>query len=257
MGEDSDAKSKKKECFCALSSSRVAFLNAGAQKEWALAQQNHSAGKTPLAADLVFLRLGEVQLFVDARVADSTQPTRSLGDLIAPARPLRYAQVMYAPALKKDRRILLLTSDGPFANGAFANLDALVRCVQDPLAYVREEFYRAGQELTERLRLAGILEPAQAALAASSTTWPSFVQFLDTHHMPTAHHEALANTYMHTTSDELARWRVAAHEASHWLRTHTAQSACTRGGDCHLHAHVAARLAVLMGSTDNITLHLC
>ena len=244
-----------KESFVALSTARAAFLNAGAQKEWVLAQQHHSNRKpeTPLHADLVFLRLGETQLFLDARIEDCTQPTRALGDAGAPQRPLPFAQTLFAPALAE---MVLLASDGPFANGAFANLDALAHCIQDPLGFVRAQFYRAGQEFTERMRLAGLLAGTQEALAASSATWDDFLRFVDRHHMPLLHHDRLSATYVHGASEELVRWRVAAHEASHWLHMHSHRKPCTRGGDCRLHAGVAARLALLMGSTDNITLLL-
>ena len=243
------------ESYCAMTTPHVAFLNAGAQKEWVLAQQRHGKQqKTELHADIVFLRLGASQLFTDARIAECTQPTRSLGDAGAPQRPLPYAQALFAPLPPEKAGLrLLLTSDGVFSNGAFVNLDALARCVQDPLLFVRTQFYRRGQELTERLRLAGLLEPAQRALTPA--TWAAFLRFLDNHHLPAMHHAALSATYL-SVPDEVHRWRVAAHDASLWLHVHTADAACTRGGDAHLHMHVAARLAVLMGSTDNVTLLL-
>jgi hypothetical protein len=202
---------------------------------------------------------------MDARVTDCTQPTRAIGDAYAPCRPMTYAQTMFAPLLASSSsssslQLLLMCSDGAFANGAFANMDALVMCVHDPLAFVRAQFYRDGQEVTERLLFANsvVSLPVHTVLlrADAVASWRAFVSFLQAQHLPAVCGGPFINTYIERT-DEAARWRVAAQNALQWLTAHTlAHPCCAPSQNFRLHVQIAARLAVLMGSTDNITLLL-
>ena len=254
-----------KESYCAMTTQNVAFLNAGAQKEFVLAQQQHAP--QAIHVDISFVCLGKRNVFLDARVTDSTQPTRSIGDAYAPHRPMTYAQTMFAPLLASaaggqppQHQMLLMCSDGPFANGAFVNMDALAMCVHDPLAFVRTQFYRQGQEVTERLLFAGLLvsQPIQTVLARAGAhgTWRAFVGFLQTQHVPAVCSDKFIDTYLERT-DEGERWREAARDALQWLTVHSIERACCAPSqNFGLHAQIAARLAVLMGSTDNVTLLL-
>ena len=249
-----------KECYCAMTTQNVAFLNAGAQKEFVLAQQQHAP--QAIDVDLSFVCFGKRNVFLDARVTDCTQPTRAIGDAYAPHRPMAYAQTMFAPlpTAHQHQMLLLMCSDGAFANGAFANMDALAMCVHDPLAFVRTQFYRQGQEVTERLLFANLLvsHPVQTVLARAGAhgTWRAFVGFLQTQHVPAVCGDKFIDTYLERT-DECERWRAAARDALQWLTVHSIDRACCAPSqNFGLHAQIAARLAVLMGSTDNVTLLL-
>lgn len=137
--------------------------NQTAQREYELAQIE--SNKPLLELDVCFLPLKKSSLLVDARFKNSIQPTRALGDcdITSSFGTLRYPSVMKIPlasllsggkrldkTLAQDK-FVALCSDGPFSNGAFADMGTLTLFLVNPLLFFRKHFYHAKQELALRL----------------------------------------------------------------------------------------------------------
>ena len=211
--------------------------------------------------DSTVLLMGHARLLVDARVSHSIQPTRALGDG-QDHRVLRHPTVMRVP-LSHATSGVLLCSDGAFNRGAFENMQAVCDCVRDPLHFIRHHLYRRGQEITERLIVAKLYDGLLTSLAMLSS-WDSVIYFLRYRHLVALKTNAFYATfvdYYHTPAEaysskkKLAWWWCrynAAH--GHWARV------CSQAiewlayhGPTAPGAQVAAYLAVIMGSTDNVT----
>ena len=191
--------------------------------------------------DSTVLLMGDARLLVDARISHCIQPTRALGDC-EETMALRHPTVMRVKITGSYK--VLLCSDGAFSRGAFADIQAVCSCVLNPLKFVRANFYRRGQELTERLAYYG--RPPHFR------DWAAFLVFLRNKHLPALRSEQFFATFEdYGNSDwwlQYSRshtdWLRACNISVKWLENDTQGSA----------AHIAAHLAVVMGSTDNVTL---
>lgn len=227
-----------------------------AHREYMLAC--HQTERTDLPIQLSVLHVGTLcSIVTDMRFQHSIQPTRALGDCHVPHDTphdvvVRHPSVMRVPLRKcaptSVPRFVLLCSDGAFSGGAFPDMHAIVRFINRPLEFVRNAFYRRGHELTERLILAGHLT---VPLTCSSTplarawhgivSWVEAARFISHWHVPTVtEHIGLS------TADS---WVVACREAGNELLA-SAGVGATR---VELLRRLA-RMAIVMGSTDNISL---
>jgi hypothetical protein len=292
-----------------LTARGINFQSVAAQREYDLARIQ--SANPLLELDITLLRLGERDLLGDARFAGSVQPTRVMGDkgVTAAMGTLRRPTVLWAPLdapplLLLQPRFLLLCSDGAFTGGAFGGMGGLVDCLIQPLRFVQTQFYRSGQELSERLLLGGRLrleEKEEEEEATTTTTaltqawravhsWQEFLAFLDVHLAEIRHPHTLrtlqplpghggtvavasSSSNEAVEDDFYARWLSAATVSAQWLKQHTnntkergpflltsshssSSSSSSSGTSLSSLAEMAAHLAVLMGSSDNVTVLL-
>ena len=242
----------------------VNFQDAVAQREYDLAR---IAAADPLIdIELSVVTLGQSTLLMDMRFAGSVQPTRALGNMRLPAL-MRHPSALYipsaAPRPDAQPRYVLLTSDGAFSGGAFADIHALAAFLSGPVAFVRARFYRPGQELSERLvatrqlilRADGRRAGGQLGFMWRSVTdWEGFLRFLDTHLAVVAGAPAIA-TLAPCPGGALhpyRAWLTAARSSAAWLKTHTVVEPRLTV-DAATAAEAAAHVAVLMGAGDNVS----
>jgi hypothetical protein len=233
------------------------FSDDASQNEYEKLQRAHPG--TILKIDSTVMTVGDSpRMLVDARLARSVQPTRVLGDVREDV-PLRHPTVM---RVNDALGSVLLCSDGVLSRGAFADLEAVVACVGDPLAFVRASFYRRGQELTERLIACGHLSPSELGLY-NIQTWSDFITFLRTRHLRQLRSRKLCSTFQegHSAEDTWVRrclmgdcpahhlhWLCACETSVQWFESHQQQPLSG--------ANVVAHMAVVMGSLDNVTVLL-
>ena len=190
--------------------------------------------------DSTVVLIGDARLLVDSRISCSIQPTRALGDCDE-TMALRHPTVMRVQHTGSYK--VLLCSDGAFSRGAFADIRAVCSCVLNPLNFVRANFYRRGQELTERLAYYG--KPPHFR------DWAAFLLFLRTKHLPALRSERFFATFEDYENSHWwlqysrshTEWLLACNTSIKWLEENPQGSA----------AHIAAHLAVVMGSTDNVS----
>jgi hypothetical protein len=207
--------------------------------------------------DSTTLTVGEgARMLVDARIAGCIQPTRALGDC-EESMPLRHPTVLRVIRQNMAKiHNVLLCSDGVFSGGAFGSMDDVCACVLDALQYVKEQFYRNGQELAERLMVSGMMPSCEFK------TWRAFLTFLRCRHLPAVRSEEFFSTYQeyHNThwwkrhNREHTTWLRACHLSVLWLE-HNTEDCCPRLRQCgaEMAASIAAHLAVVMGSMDNVS----
>jgi hypothetical protein len=230
------------------------FPDDASQREYEKLQRAHAT--TVLKIDNTMLMVGDSpRMLVDARIARSVQPTRVLGD-VAQDMPLRHPTVMRVDTATTSRRVLLC-SDGVMSRGAFADMQAVVACVKNPLEFIQASFFRRGQEVTERLIACGHLAASELGLYGMQT-WSELAVFLRTKHLPTLRSRKFCTTFVEYHQ---SNWlRLCPDHHLHWL------CACEASiewferlpliHDAHVRAHVVAHLAIVMGSVDNVTVLL-
>jgi len=194
--------------------------------------------------DSTVLLIGDARLLVDSRVSRSIQPTRALGDCHE-SMALRHPTVMRVQITGKYK--VLLCSDGVFSRGAFADIQAVCACVLNPLKFVRANFYRRGQELTERL--------AYYSKPPHFRDWAAFLVFLRKKHLPAMRSEQFFSTFEEYGNAQW--WLQYSNEHANWLRACAVSVACLEKKSSESPAYIAAHLAVIMGSTDNVTVMVC
>ena len=194
-----------------------------------------------ICVDVTEARVGTQMMLLDVRLSNSIQPTRALGDgretLVLRQPAVLCVRRATAANGRKARQNILMCSDGAFDRYAFANLQAVCQCFANPLEFVQKQFYRGGQEITERLTANNTLPTALAA-----TTWPEFIVFLREQHMP---------ALIAIAANDEQTWLRACYRSMLWLQNNPL--AQDEGMSCFMGTHIVAHLAVLMGSMDNVT----
>lgn len=236
------------------------FEDRGSRREWML----HAT--TPTTLDLTVLDVGDRRMLVDARLSGAIQPTRALGDFAeANKAVLRHPTILMVPLMPTPQhQFILLCSDGMFSRGALEDIGQACTLALNPLHFVRQHLYRRGQELTERLIVAGELTPSLSGDGRPLTKkwqkceakWSSALQFLRDEHLRAVHSEAMLATFEPGSVAMHTKWLGEAQKAMQWLQDHTASVAVMPSlGHCspELAAGTVCHLALLMGSIDNIT----
>jgi hypothetical protein len=265
--KDESVRDRKVEKYSVLDNEPVeGFEDEACEREWQTVQREHPHHHVRLDRTLLFI--GNAKLLVDARVSQSIQPTRALGD-----RNVKLA-VRHPTVMRVDGKgLIVLCSDGAFSRGAFADLSQVSACTREPLSFCRRHFYRKGQEMTERLLACGLLAsatqgPLHASLQRESHTWGGFVRFLRERHLGAMESEAMLSTFTREVPTDLAsllmhslnlrpkeneahkEWLRACRLSIEWLEGHRLQGPLV---SLHAAAQTIAHLAVVMGSCDNVT----
>ena len=262
----------------------IKFPDARSHEEWERIVHAHkmTPNKDRLVVDRTVLLIGSQRLLVDARVSMSIQPTRALGDCNE-IMALRHPSVMRVSMDNStSSRVLLLCSDGVFSRGAFADIHALSLCVSNPLMYfLKKSFYRRGQEITERLLACGKLYSCDGSeeddflwnKLHDVNSWHTFIIFLRKYHLAAVDSPEMWSTFTneknHTVMGCLmtwgqhvnaghTEWLNACTKSVEWLETNHSESGGVKKPTLHISggdkmANIAAHLAVIMGSSDNVT----
>lgn len=247
------------------------FPNPTSKREFELVRlfrekkKNKKGNKKQTTMDIQIHKVGNAILTSDARISECIQPTRSIGDYVkCRGSILRFPTVMRVmfpdpPTQKlKDHCYILLCCDGFFSEYAFSGLADLCRFIANPDSFFSESFYCRGQVLTERLIAARLLPPSLEHVEDASQfplykewkecqNWEEKITFITTSHMT-----AVKSEEFKAVVEEKSR-----HET--WLRTceTTIKISENAWGPTfyreYLH-NIAASMAVLMGSRDNVTL---
>ena len=156
-----------------------------AYKEYALcvqhARQQQKKEEPLLLVDVVTVQRGAYRAFADTRLHMAVQPTRVFGDCsMGPAKGImREPALLAVTTAASNQQLLVMCSDGLFADGAFPNLAAAARCAQAPLAYLRAHLI-ADRPLFQGLDAQH--EAENQALARrcrdECTTWGRMMRFL-------------------------------------------------------------------------------
>ena len=215
--------------------------------------------------DVGIQRVGAAEIFLDVRISKSTQPTRTLGDShnnnsLPILRDPTVMKITLSP--ETPQLNILLCSDGAFSERAFANTKAVCRFLVNPVAFFRESFYARGQILTERL-IAVRLLPENLSEDRNSIdfvclykrwkacrTWDDILIFLREHHYLCISSKILKAVI--SSDDILAyvHWLKMCKEAIRWLEFNSREDHLT----LPVAVKLAARMAIIMGSTDNVTI---
>ena len=247
------------------------FPNPTSKREFELVRlfrekkKNKKGNKKQTTMDIQIHKVGNAILTHDARISGCIQPTRSIGDNVTGKRfILRFPTVMRVmfpdPPTQylKDHCYILLCCDGFFSEYAFSGLADLCRFIANPDSFFSESFYCRGQVLTERLIAARKLPPSLEHVEDASQfplykewkecqNWQQKITFITTSHM------------IAVKSKEFEAVLAEKREHETWLSA--CEIAIKLSEDLwgptsyrnYLH-HIAASMAVLMGSRDNVTL---
>jgi serine/threonine protein phosphatase PrpC len=220
------------------------------QAEYEKIQRAHS--HKAIEIDSTYVVVGSSQrLLVDVRLSGCVQPTRVLGDC-KEHMALRHPTVMRVIRSNQQPYRVLLCSDGVFSRNAFSSMESLCQCVLNPLLFVKSQFYRRGQEMTERIIACDFFKVEDVKVAMYGQTWREFLLFLRNEHFPVLASDAFCGTFEDTKHH--AVWLYACEKSIHWLESQHYYDG--KGIAFHkpvLIANVAAHLAVVMGSIDNVT----
>jgi len=210
--------------------------------------------------DVGIQRVGTAKIFLDVRISKSTQPTRTLGD----SRNNNSLPIIRDPTVMKitlspetPKLNILLCSDGAFSEHAFANTKAVCRFLVNPVAFFHESFYARGQIMTERLIAAGLLSENLLGPHGGlykhwkeCKTWDDILVFLRENHYMCVSSRILKAVI--SSDDILAyvHWLKMCKEAIRWLEFNSREDHLT----LPVAVKLAARMAIIMGSTDNVTI---
>ena len=243
----------------------IKFQYYSALKEFQLAKlfNDSSSSRPTTTLDVATSSIGNTQLTLDVRFSGAIQPTRSLGDF-SPVNYsiIRHPTVMRAliPPQTANSCSILLCSDGVFSGHAFKGIEDICRFVINPIAFFQESFYFRGQVLTERLIAARLL-PQNTLLQSnqvtlfqqwkhSCKTWPQILSFLRINHWRSITSSQMAGVLEPGSIENYRMWLKACDISIKYLEAIPNFDSSMQ----YNAAFVGAHLAVIMGSSDNVTL---
>jgi hypothetical protein len=244
------------------------FEHPSAQKEYTLAKLHNDSLKPPIPTllDVSTHNVGTTQLTLDVRFSGAIQPTRSLGDF----NPVNHSilrhptvmRVLIPPKLASSCSILLC-SDGAFSGHAFKGISQVCRFVTNPVAFFHESFYFRGQVLTERLITAGLLPenlyqqncqlPCHYEWKFLCRTWPQILTFLRNQHWQSITSPQILSVLETGSREQYFDWLNACDASIEFLEKRIPNFNYSIENTKTASAVVAAHLAVIMGSSDNVT----
>jgi len=156
---------------------------------------------------------------------------------------------------------VLLCSDGVFSEHAFADIKSVCRFVVNPVAFFRESFYARGQTLTERLIAAEFLpenllehQPQDFLCLykrwVACRTWSDILVFLREHHYLSISSKKIKSMLSSQDMDSYISWLKVCKDTIRWLEFNSFVDHLSLDNAVKL----ATRLAIIMGSTDNVTI---
>lgn len=198
--------------------------------------------------DVSKVKLGIQYLTVDTRLSLCVQPTRSLGDASIHCQIILREPSILPVGKAKAGDYAVLCSDGMFHSGAFADMAALVKCIASPLSFAKRYFYHDQQEVSLRMKM------IMKSMPVIGSTWKEFVTFLRSHHFETLKSVEYIGTHHASNISHYKRWLTACDASITWFENHVyAKEPTIQSSSLNIMSSMVAHLAIIMGSSDNVT----